>query len=256
MSDTIGPGRKLVRTKEELDELGPVFIMPGEANPTLVTYGDLTAAYDWFNRDLFADELPRCLITYQRQRGSYGYFSQQRFGTRDGAEVTHEIALNPKHFRERDEEAILSTLAHEMVHLWQHEFGQKKSRAGYHNKEWATKMKAIGLHPSSTAQPGGKETGQRVGHYVIAGGPFQISYRNLIENGPRIRYIDLVDDRQGRGSTRTKYVCPFCGLAIWGQARYPCRLRGLRQCIDGTGVRPVALIFSASQFSRARAPQR
>jgi hypothetical protein len=74
--------------------------------------------------------LPRCLITYQRQRNSFGYFSQGRFGTREGVEIAHEIALNPKHFRERTEEEILATLAHEMCHLWQHEFGKKKSSQG------------------------------------------------------------------------------------------------------------------------------
>jgi hypothetical protein len=39
-----------------------------------------------------------------------------------------------------------------MVHLWQHHHG-KPSRTGYHNKEWATMMKAVGLIPSDTAAP-------------------------------------------------------------------------------------------------------
>jgi hypothetical protein len=55
---------------------------------------------------------------------------------------------------------------HEMVHVWQHAFG-KPSAGGYHNKQWAAKMKAVGLQPSSTGYVGGKETGQRVTHYVI-----------------------------------------------------------------------------------------
>ena len=36
-----------------------------------------------------------------------------------------------------------------MTHVWQHQHGKPSSR-GYHNREWAAKMKAIGLQPSNT----------------------------------------------------------------------------------------------------------
>ena len=81
--------------------------------------------------------------------------------SKDGKEVTDEIALNPSHFRDRSTEQSLSTLVHEMTHLEQHHFG-KPSRAGYHNKQWAGMMKAVGLIPSDTGAPGGKEVGQKV----------------------------------------------------------------------------------------------
>ena len=59
---------------------------------------------------------------------------------RHAEETTDEIALNPATFHDRTAEEILSTLVHEMVHLWQHHFGTP-SRASYHNREWAAKMK-------------------------------------------------------------------------------------------------------------------
>ena len=80
--------------------------------------------------------------------------------------------MNPVYFKGRSVEEILSTLVHEQVHVWQSAFG-KPGRRRYHNHEWAQKMKKVGFHPSDTGQPGGKETGERVSHYVIAGGPFQ-----------------------------------------------------------------------------------
>ena len=40
-------------------------------------------------------------------------------------------------------------LVHEMVHVWQEQYGHPASR-GYHNKQWAAKMKAVGLQPSGT----------------------------------------------------------------------------------------------------------
>ena len=48
-------------------------------NPTTQTYNSLTTAYDFFNRELFSDSLPPCLITMQRHKGAFGYFSGERF---------------------------------------------------------------------------------------------------------------------------------------------------------------------------------
>ena len=136
------------------------------ATPTAQTYNSLEDAYAFFNDRLFGGALPHCLITMQRHKGAYGYFAPERFGSRDGATITDEIALNPMHFAERSIKQTLSTLVHEQAHLWQQHFGEP-SRGGYHNKEWAAKMKEIGLYPSDTASPGGKETGQRVSHYIV-----------------------------------------------------------------------------------------
>ena len=45
------------------------------------TYASLDAAYDHFNRELFGGQLPPCLITMQRHKGAYGYFSGERFAS-------------------------------------------------------------------------------------------------------------------------------------------------------------------------------
>jgi hypothetical protein len=88
--------------------------MINKQNPTSLTYTSLTTAYDYFNRELFAGTLPPCLITMQRHKGAYGYFSGERFqNTVNREEVTDEIALNPAHFATRTPEQVLSTLAHE-----------------------------------------------------------------------------------------------------------------------------------------------
>jgi predicted SprT family Zn-dependent metalloprotease len=72
--------------------------------------------------------------------------------------MVDELALNPDNFEDRTDEQIMSTLLHEMCHCWQYYFGEP-SRGGYHNREWASKMKEVGLHPSDNEKPGGKETG-------------------------------------------------------------------------------------------------
>jgi hypothetical protein len=69
-------------------------------NPTTKTYTSLDVAFAFFNRQLFGGRLPACLITMQRSKAAYGYFAGGLFGSKDGAEITDEIALNPSHFRD------------------------------------------------------------------------------------------------------------------------------------------------------------
>src|ERR1700686_2839600 len=149
------------QSKEENESSAPA---NPAIKPTRETYDPLQQAYENLNRSLFEGALPNCLISLQRHKQSYGYFCGDRFGRADGT-LTDEIALNPSHFRDRSQEAILSTLAHEMVHLWQHHFG-KAGRGRYHNMEWAEKMKSIGLQPTSTGKEGGAETGDVMDHII------------------------------------------------------------------------------------------
>jgi ribosomal protein L37AE/L43A len=196
-----------------------------EVNPTKRTYDDLNRAYDFFNERLFSGRLPRCLITMQRRPRSRGYFCGKRFATRDGKEVTDEIALNPQHFKERTPREILSTLVHEMTHLEQEHFG-KPSRGGYHNKGWAALMKAMGLIPSDTGIEGGKQTGQRVTHHIEKGGPFDRACAELLKAGCTVAYVEAgpghgeetkAKTARKKAASKTKYTCPGCGLNAWAK---------------------------------------
>ena len=139
---------------------------------------ELQHAYDVFNRELFQGTLPTCMLTLQREKTSVGYFSAARFGNRLG-QHTDEIALNPTYFSVVTILETLQTLVHEMVHLWQHHFGEP-GRGRYHNGEWAKKMEAIGLMPSDTGQPGGKRVGDQMSDYAIEGGEFLRVARMLL----------------------------------------------------------------------------
>ena len=102
-----------------------------DVKPTEEAYAELQHAYDFYNSGLFGGRLPSCLITFQRQKRTFGYYSKDRFGTRDGRK-TDEIAMNPEYFAVVPMVEVLQTLVHEMTHLWQEHFG-KPSRACYHN---------------------------------------------------------------------------------------------------------------------------
>jgi len=64
-------------------------------SPTAQAYAELQAAFDHYNRELFGGELPHCLITMQREKRTYGYFSSERFVHRHDRSKTDEIAINP-----------------------------------------------------------------------------------------------------------------------------------------------------------------
>lgn len=214
--------------------------------PTIDAYRELQTAYDHFNRELYDNALPACLLTFQREKRSFGYFSRNRFISAETGETTHEIAMNPAYFATGPLEEIMQTLVHEMAHLWQQEFGTP-GRRGYHNKEWGDKMESIGLMPSSTGQPGGKKTGECMADYIIPGGRFEASCAELLTNDFRITWMDrFVVQRNGaevpafisdsfaaeagseggesmtkpggNASNRWKYSCPTCPkINVWGK---------------------------------------
>ena len=158
-------------------------------NPTESLYQLLREAYDHFNGSLFAGKLPQAMLTLQRNRNTMGYFSADRW-VNGGGQHAHEIALNPAYFARHRVIDVLQTLVHEQCHLWQHVHGRRRSRSGYHNREWADKMESIGLIPSSTGQPGGNRTGQNMSDYPAVGGDFIAAARELSENSFRLEWID------------------------------------------------------------------
>lgn len=191
--------------------------------PTRETYDQMQLAYAFFNAELFAGELPPCLITLQRKRQTYGYFCHSRFENRDG-DVTDEIALNPEYFGAVPEIQVLQTLVHEMTHLWQAHFG-KPGRGRYHNGQWAARMEDLGLVPSHTGKPGGRKTGDHMADYVAQGGTFERVANCLLGRGFKVVWADRLPAKvSGDGeqlppnrTNREKFRCPSCGAQAWGK---------------------------------------
>ncbi len=157
-------------------------------SPTLSMDSALHRAFDHFNEQLFDNELPPCLITLRSSRRQRGYHHAERFISRDGT-ITHELGVHPGYFTLNPLEVALSTLVHEMVHHWQECFG-RPSRSNHHNREWVGKMEAIGLVPSDTGLPDGKQTGRRVTHYIQPDGPFARACGDLRATGFKLPWFD------------------------------------------------------------------
>lgn len=170
-------------------------------------------AYTYFNQRLFNNKLPNVMITLQHHSKFYGYFWQDKFVTRGNETETKiaEIAMNPDLFHGRSDKDILSTLVHEQVHCLQSMIG-KPGKRGYHNKQWGVMMKAIGLHPSNTGQPGGKEIGEKMTHYIMPNHTFDIVCNELLASGYKLEWQSYAanPNKPKKKPTRAKFVCPEC----------------------------------------------
>jgi SprT-like family len=200
---------------------------------TVTEYQGFQRAYDFFNRDLFGGVLPQVLVTLQRHAKTRGYFSPERFSGRVDASAVHELALNPDTFTGSTDEVILSTLVHEMCHVWQQTHG-KAPRKGYHDRQWAAKMREVGLQASSTGEEGGAETGQSMTHYVIPDGRYAKAYAKLAGSGLQLHWQSVPASGEGKAkkSSKTKFTCPECGQNAWAK---PDALLICGECFDESG---------------------
>src|ERR1700722_3848582 len=221
---------------------------PADSNPTNKNYRVWLLAYDYFNKHFFENRLPGCLITFQRQRNTYGFHAHGRFEETGDCSKADEIALNPSHFAKMGVREALSVLVHEMAHQYQWHFG-KPGQAGYHNKAWARMMIEIGLVPTDTGEPGGKATGRRRANFIRADGPFDRLCSGLLSSGFVIPYVetDLSQQfaptlspndpqaqefiellkqkaeelRKKKAASKSRYTCPNCHplIHVWGKPR-------------------------------------
>lgn len=210
----------------------------------IAEYAKLIRAFDFFNEKLFGKRLPDVMFTIARHRGANGYFWQDAFQERKFENedrlapgfFVHEIAIMPDAMHCRPDRDVLSTLVHEMAHLEQAEFG-KKSRNGYHNREWAKMMLAVGLQASTLgaldvrnefldakkkSKSQGAESGQSVSHFIIKGGVFDKACTELLATGFSFKLDAAPKLRMAPPKSKFKYTCPGCGAKAW--AKKDCNL--------------------------------
>ena len=185
---------------------------------TTKQYKSLDDAYAYFNKKLFGNKLPDCMITLQRHAKAFGFLHPDKFADRETGAPISELALNPDKFADRSDMEILATVAHEMCHIQQIMFGDPPRR-GYHDKEFAALMGNIGLQVSSTGEAGGAITGQHMHHYIIDGGKFEITAGAFLlgEKKLLVNSLPEIKEKKERKKTRIKYTCPECGVNMWGK---------------------------------------
>lgn len=191
----------------------------------MVIYDFLYDAYRHFNKTLFSNVLPsKVVITIERRTNIKGYFSSSRFEVNGENINVSQITLNPSYFRSGEEKKVLSTLVHEMCHLYI-DFKGKKGCYGYHSKEWSDLMEEVGLLPTSDGTKKGKKTGFRMTHLIIKGGKFEqectkfLSEKknfDVIENNESLKYAESELKKEKKSGIRVKYSCE-CS-SVWGKS--------------------------------------
>lgn len=206
--------------------------------PTKSQFEAFENAYQYFNKKLFAGELPAVILNLSRKSKAMGFVAPFRWKSSrkkiGAAADIHELSINPEILC-LDVIEVFSTLVHEQCHIWQFSLGNP-SRSGYHNREWADKMVSVGLMPSSTGKLGGKTTGQNMSDYPIENGIFLKALKKLpkkyklpfisIEGEAKLKQLSAEggaapseaaqpDDKKKKN--KVKYSCSSCGTNVWGK---------------------------------------
>ncbi|WP_199041231.1 MULTISPECIES: hypothetical protein [unclassified Dyella] len=120
-------------------------VPPATASPTDEVSHDLQYAYRYFNNTLFGGTLPaNIVLSYQRDSASFACYRERQY-LHVSRRESHAIAVNPQYLALRTLTESLASLVHAMCKLAHGEYGRRKSRSSYHNRELAAVLKRVGL---------------------------------------------------------------------------------------------------------------
>lgn len=169
----------------------------------------LMNTYNKLNADIFNNELPKVIITFEagQKKGAFGWIYTKKTWVQ-GKEEKYNINISSD-FLNRPAVDIVETLLHEMCHLYAQINNIKDtSRSGiYHNKKFADIANSHMLKAVETEHIGYRtEATPELSTWVNDNCPFtEIRLR---------KKLDVVKDKESGKSKQSmrKYVCPSCGL--------------------------------------------
>ena len=180
---------------------------------TVNQYTLIEFIFDYYNQALFQGQLKYCFI-YLKKKGVIGFISPESINTQKAP--AHGSSPNPQDMEWESMEFHIN-FVHYMLHIWQRDYGNP-SRNGYHNTDYTQKSEEVGIITSSTGEPGGKRTGQKVFPYHAPGGLFVKSYNDFPKD--EIEYLPLPvmgDPANSSKDNKTTYQCPCCGNKAYGK---------------------------------------
>ena len=143
--------------------------------------------------------MPYPVIALEADRRSRrGYYTE-----RDGYALVHRINLNPFALANGEEAAF--TLAHELVHLWQHHIGKPMVR-NYHGADFHQRMAEYGI-----------ETEGKAGTFMRY---VDVTWPNWMEENADLKLEKyLLPGHEEKATTKHKrklfkHVCPDCGASF------------------------------------------
>ena len=200
---------------------------------------ELKNIYDNLNKDYYDGELPEVVITIQSSsnRRAYGWFAKDRWGIMGDREKGFDEINISAEYLSRPIENIISTLQHEMVHLYceVNEIKDTSNNNVYHNKRFKEEAEKRGLSI---------EKAQTIGWSVTTPTKDFKGYINALNiNEDNFKFFrrspyfipmsisggdaegnEGEDNGENEGDNKvaepkkksTKYTCPTCGIEVRG----------------------------------------
>ncbi len=171
----------------------------------------MMAAFNKINADWFGGELEKVIITFEEgyKKGAYGWICTSKDWKQNGTERYH-INISSDYL-DRSVYDVLSTLVHEMCHLYNLQQGiQDTSRSNiYHNKIFKDTAEAHGLNCEHIDKAGWARTSctDKLKLWID---------ENITFNSFHVykQRTDNTDKHTKPKQSSRKYVCPCCGLIV------------------------------------------
>ena len=179
---------------------------------------ELKNIYDNLNRDYYDNKLPEVVITIQSSpKGkAYGWYAKDRWGVETDKEKAFDEINISAEYLSRPIENIVSTMQHEMVHLYCaiNEIKDTSNNNVYHNKKFKQEAEDRDLII---------EKEQTIGWSVTIPSEKFIAYiKGLNINEDSFKFFRKIP--MGKGETKkkttkktTKYTCPCCEISVRGE---------------------------------------
>lgn len=175
--------------------------------------GYLEKIFRTLNADKFGGELEVPIITVQSTPKAYGHFTCGKVWMNAHGDDQYEINIGAGTLN-RPIENVVSTLLHEMVHLYNQMHCIKDCSRGntYHNKRFKAKAEEVGLIIEYDSKIGWSVTSpsEELLDYIIKQGWEDI----LINRNDGLRISGGSGDGDKKKSSTRKYQCPCCGMSV------------------------------------------
>lgn len=181
----------------------------------------LQASFNAINRDFYNGELEKVIITVKegKKKGAFGWIENAKNWKQNGTD-RHEINISADYLGERTVRQTITTLMHEMVHLYNLQNGIKDTtRSGiYHNKNFKKTAEEHGLQVEQVDQIGWSRTTatEETAKWIEENIPIK-SFNVYKQTTEKITTTGTKPKQSYR-----KYICPKCGLIV--RATKDCRI--------------------------------
>lgn len=181
----------------------------------------LDRIYNLLNEQFFESALSKPVITIQSTPLAYGHVTCSKVWKTESGESAFELNVGAGTLN-RPIEEMVSTLVHEMVHIYNLENGIQDCSRGntYHNKKFKNEAEKRGLIIEHSEKYGWTITkpSERIIDFCLINELCEIALYREDNITPRSaggagKSKTGKSGNKGKSSTR-KYICPCCGMSI------------------------------------------